>query len=181
MCWEPAAHRSSLRDGWGREVRSELGLVGRGAGRRAPHAGRAVMLTAVQSLRLLVRRGAGTEGAGRRIPCAGRAVMLTAVQSLRRACSEGGTRTGFCVIVLGTGGAASGSRDPRLLTGRPYGTGRVRRGGGGTEVPQGNDCRGVGAGVWEGYVRLEFSEYSAPSISFRAGGSCCWSPVGGAE
>ena len=59
----------------------------------------------------------------------------------------GEPRTGFCVIVLGTGGAASGSRDPRLLTGRPYGMGRVRRGGGGTEVPQGNDCRGVGAGV----------------------------------
>ena len=35
-----------------------LGLVGNGAGRRTPCAGRAVILTAVQSLRLLVRRGA---------------------------------------------------------------------------------------------------------------------------
>ena len=38
---------------------------------------------------------------------------------------RGGTPTGFCVIVLGTGGAARGSRYPRLLTGRPYGTGLV--------------------------------------------------------
>ena len=38
---------------------------------------------------------------------------------------RGGTPTGFCVIVLETGGAARGSRYPRLLTGRPYGTGLV--------------------------------------------------------
>ena len=43
---------------------------------------------------------------------------------------EGGTRTGFCVMVLGTGGAASGSRDPRLVTGRPSGTGCDWRGAG---------------------------------------------------
>jgi hypothetical protein len=68
--------------------------------------------------------------------------MLPAVQSLRRSWSEGRVRrarvqslacpglfgegeprTGFCGIVLGTGGAASGSRHPRLVTGRPYGTG----------------------------------------------------------
>jgi hypothetical protein len=48
------------------------------------------MLTAVQSLRLLVRRGARWERAGRRTPCAERAVMLTAVQSLRLACTERG-------------------------------------------------------------------------------------------
>jgi hypothetical protein len=40
---------------FGRLVRRRL--VGRGAGRRTPCAGRAVILTAVQSLRLLVRRG----------------------------------------------------------------------------------------------------------------------------
>ena len=39
-----------------RDAGTTLGLVGR-AGRRTPCAGRAVMLTAVQSLRLLVRRG----------------------------------------------------------------------------------------------------------------------------
>jgi hypothetical protein len=64
-----------------------------------------------------------TERAGRRAPHAERAVMLPAVQSLRLACSEGRTPTGSCVMLLGTGGAASGSRDPRLVTGRPYGTG----------------------------------------------------------
>jgi len=32
-------------------------------------------------------------------------------------------RTGFCVILFGTGGAASGLRYPWLFTGRPYGTG----------------------------------------------------------
>jgi hypothetical protein len=76
-------------------------LVGWG-GRRAPHAERAVILPAVQSLRL-----AGTEGAcekarvrslacpvlvgraGRRAPHAERAVILPAVQSLRLAGSEG--------------------------------------------------------------------------------------------
>ncbi len=86
--------------------------VGWGAGRRTPCAGRAVILTAVQSLRLLVRRVVVLRpfrawcvmlwfawgdapcwyglrrwrvgrGAGRRTPCAGRAVILTAVQSLR--------------------------------------------------------------------------------------------------
>lgn len=35
---------------------------------------------------------------------------------------RGGTPTGFCVIVFWAGGAESGSRDPRLLIGRPYGT-----------------------------------------------------------
>jgi hypothetical protein len=50
-------------------------------------------------------------------------VILPAVQSLRRAGSEGRTHTGSCGIVLGTGGAASGSRHPRLVTGRPYGAG----------------------------------------------------------
>ena len=34
----------------------------------------------------------------------------------------GEPRTGFCVMMLLTGGAASGSRHPRLFTGRPYGT-----------------------------------------------------------
>ena len=65
----------------------------------------------------------GAERAGRRTSCAGRAVMLAAVQSLRLAGWEGLTPTGSCVIMLGTGGTASGSRDPRLFTGRPYGTG----------------------------------------------------------
>jgi hypothetical protein len=41
---------------------------------------------------------------------------------------RGEPRTGFCVLILLPGGAASVSRYPRLLTGRPYGTiGRVRR------------------------------------------------------
>ncbi len=75
---------------------SEGGRVRR-VGRRAPHAERAVMLTAVQSL-----RRAGSEGrvgrAGRRAPHAERAVILTAVQSLRllvrRGCLFGGRRAG---------------------------------------------------------------------------------------
>ena len=47
-----------------------MGLLGgeeawsEGAGRRTPCAGRAVILTAVQSLRLLVRRGATPYGVG---------------------------------------------------------------------------------------------------------------------
>jgi hypothetical protein len=49
--------------------------------------------------------------------------MLTGVQSLRLACSEGRTPTGSCVMLLGTGGTASGTRHPRLVTDRPYGTG----------------------------------------------------------
>ncbi len=51
-----------------------------------------------------------------------------AVGVLRGCVGRGEPRTGFFVIVLGAGGAASGSRDPRLLTGRPYGTRRVGRG-----------------------------------------------------
>jgi hypothetical protein len=61
--------------------------------------------------------------------------MLPAVQSLRLACSEGRTPTGSCVMLLGTGGAASGSRDPRLLIGRPYGTGACGEISGGTLLP----------------------------------------------
>ena len=53
------------------------------AGRRTPCAERAVMLPAVQSLRLACTERACGEGARRRTPCAERAVMLTAVQSLR--------------------------------------------------------------------------------------------------
>ncbi len=60
--------------------------------------------------------------AGRRTSFAERAVILTAVQSLRLLERRGEARTGFCVIMLLTGGAASGSRYPRLVTGRPYGT-----------------------------------------------------------
>jgi hypothetical protein len=92
-CWERGLTRR--REGLEGRGLGE-GLVGR-VGRRTPCAGRAVILTAVQSLRLLVRRGAcwvarvrslaipgaGWERAGRRTPCAGRAVILTAVQSLR--------------------------------------------------------------------------------------------------
>ncbi|RFC50579.1 MAG: hypothetical protein DVB22_001975 [Verrucomicrobia bacterium] len=91
------------------------GLVRR-AGRRTPCAGRAVMLTAVQSLRLActegrVRRGASAEPrgaglvgrAGRRTPCAERAVILTAVQSLRLACTEGRVRRGASAEPRGAG------------------------------------------------------------------------------
>ncbi len=57
------------------------GLVGR-AGRRAPHAERAVILTAVQSLRL-----AGTEGAGWK-----RGWLGGGLVGRGSACTEGGPR-----------------------------------------------------------------------------------------
>ena len=69
---------------------------------------------------------------------------------------SGGTPTGFCVIVLGTGGAARGSRDPRLLTGRPYGTVSGRGIGprmsrmGTSELSNGRGGVGwEGRGIWE--------------------------------
>ena len=71
----------------------------------------------------LVRRGAC-----RRAPHAERAVMAhSSPEPAARWFEEGEPRTGFCVIVLGPGGAASGSRD-HLVTGRPYGTECVRGG-----------------------------------------------------
>ncbi len=51
------------------------------------------------------------------------------------ALGERGTLTGSCGVVLGTGGAASGSRHPRLVTGRPYGTGACGEISGGTLLP----------------------------------------------
>jgi hypothetical protein len=54
---------------------------------------------------------------------------------MRWCAGRGWTPTGSCGIVLGTGGAASGSRDPRLLIGRPYGTGACGEISGGTLLP----------------------------------------------
>jgi hypothetical protein len=75
------------------------GLVGEGARRRTPCAERAVILPAVQSLRLLVRRRHGRRGlverARRRTPCAERAVILPAVQSLRLLERRGHGRRGL--------------------------------------------------------------------------------------
>ena len=80
--------------------------------------GKRQQASAVQGLRLLVRRGlvgrgstgrsAGPgrvrRGAGRRTPCAGRAVILTAVQSLRLLVRRGQPRTGLGQFLMGIPG-----------------------------------------------------------------------------
>jgi hypothetical protein len=64
-CWERVAHAKGRR-GEGAKGRRVGGDGGEGACRRTPCAGRAVMLTAVQSLRLLVRRWGGVRACGER-------------------------------------------------------------------------------------------------------------------
>ena len=59
----------------------------------------------------------------------------------------GGGPTGSCGIVFGTGGTASGSRHPRLVTGRPYGTGACGEIIGGTPLPVCLPCIGVTGGM----------------------------------
>ena len=77
----------------GRDGRCGLlggGWLGERACRRTPCAERAVILPAVQSLRLACSEGLERRSAGRRAPHAERAVILPAVQSLRLACTERG-------------------------------------------------------------------------------------------